>query len=262
MQKEFVLRIISVVLLIILSSSCKKETELIEKTIYSDNYTIVERKINESSDLSYLFFYDANNKLIKKNSIYKDKKNGKEISYYQNGRIEYICNFKNDKLNGTSYFYYNNPLNTIKKICFYENGKLIRNQQEFYTTGKIKNYFSLLPNQSIAFKMYLNEQGQLISEGRYKTMGVFFKTKKLKRVKYTSYFSIPSNVDIIYKYSVYKIDCNNVKWIQKKIDKSYFVLDTIVKDSGVYVLREYITITDKVSKIKKNETYNFKFEVK
>lgn len=99
--------------------------------------------LNEKTEKTgYWKFLYSGSSATKSEGNYNDKgeRTGPWKYYYENGNVKEVCTFKNDKLDGEYFKYYNNgkPMEHL----FYKEGKYDGFQSVYYSNGSLKNTYN------------------------------------------------------------------------------------------------------------------------
>ncbi len=105
------------------------------KWFYDDRKVMECEFINDKLNGDHIVYYPYLNRIYK-TSIYKDNKlNGFKRTYYNNGDLDYECNYINGKKEGKSIRMYNNG--KINDLCFYKNNELDGILKEYNYDGSL-----------------------------------------------------------------------------------------------------------------------------
>jgi antitoxin component YwqK of YwqJK toxin-antitoxin module len=182
-----------------------------KEIISLEEYKLKLLKDNNNNELFYIAkdriiegFLKKKNKLGEITFIYYDcKKNGRSVQYYNNGKINVICNYNDNLLNG------------LYEEYSYEGKKIMEcNISQGFKNGKFKKYF---PN------------GSKHKEG-------FLKYNKLEG-KFTEYYNYNGNPKIICEYKNNKLEgkYEEFDYTNNKIIECYYCNDEL---NGKYKLFE------------------------
>ena len=97
-------------------------------------------------------------------------------TYYKNGNLKFIKNYKNNILEGRARAYYKNG--HLKTVTSFRNGKLHGMTTGYYNSGKLKAEIPMYKGKTDGFEKIFYESGQLQSITKYNN-GVKIDTKKV-----------------------------------------------------------------------------------
>ena len=153
-------------------------------------------KGNVKNEFNHFVYYE-NNQLKEEGYFFDDKKNGKWISYKENGDIRKMEHFTNNLLDGESVYYYKNG--KVSEKGNYINGVPNGEWNDFFENGNLHILYSCLNNKKDGdFSLY-DKEGSLMVEGTYKenkmtdTWTIYEKNGKIKRTG-TFYGTVEDNL--------------------------------------------------------------------
>ena len=125
-----------------------------------------------------LFFYPENEQVFQDVTYEKTLKQGPEITYFKNGAIQFIINWKNGKKDGDMYEFY--PNKSIKHHCHYKNDLKEGDEYEFYKTETLKEQCTYVNGLKEGSQIFYrkNKTKEKLSNG--------IKTKSMKTPLYTT----------------------------------------------------------------------------
>ncbi len=153
------------------------QLEIIEKEVFEEmfredielkTFKIILPESFLEIDTLFKEYYDGGEKLKFEGRIHKENIIGTWKTYYESGRIKSSVNYKEGKIEGETFFYYDDENKTIRAEAFFEEDQLTGNYFEFYENGaqKAKLQYSKGVADDEAWFYYPN--GKLKIEGNYK----------------------------------------------------------------------------------------------
>lgn len=139
----------------------REEVELLTfKIILPESFLEVDTLFKE--------YHDGGEKLKFEGRIHNKNITDTWKTYYESGRIKSSVNYKEGKIEGEAFFYYDNEKKTTKAEAYFEEDQLTGNYFEFYENGaqKAKIQYSKGFADEEAWFYYPN--GKLKIEGNYK----------------------------------------------------------------------------------------------
>jgi len=83
-----------------------------------------------------LYFDSKDKKVSKESSYFTGTKHGRQMEFFDNGKIKSVVNYQNDKEHGLAKYYYTNG--KVKSECRYKEGKKMGQEKTFDEDGTLK----------------------------------------------------------------------------------------------------------------------------
>lgn len=94
------------------------------------------------------------------------KKEGKWISYFNNGKTKQILNYKNGNPDGLTFFYFKNG--NIRESGTWRNNRWVGDYKLYYSNGNLKNHFNYnLQGVKDGEQIYFHENGMISVKGEW-----------------------------------------------------------------------------------------------
>ena len=124
------------------------------------NFAIIKEKILIDHEEFRINYYYENTSILKKEENYKNnKKHGVYKTFYKNGNLEFLQEYKYDKLDNYQYYYHDNGV--LACIGYYINDLKESKEEAFYKDGKreyIENYKN---NKQVNEQIYYDKNGKI-----------------------------------------------------------------------------------------------------
>ncbi|MFN8258615.1 MAG: DUF3352 domain-containing protein [Bacteroidales bacterium] len=171
----------------------KKTTDdLVKEEFDSLRFKIILPDSVPKPDGSFKTFYPDNSTVKFEGKIANKLPAGIWRTYYESGNLKSTVNYKNGKVDGIAYFYFDDNKETkLAEVVFkddvvqdiyqefyengaqkakltYENGKLNGDAQYFYATGRIKMQGKYKDNEKKGKWVFYSENGEIIDKERMK----------------------------------------------------------------------------------------------
>lgn len=167
--------------------------ELLKADFDSLRFKIVLTDSALATNKAYRVYYPGDKTMIMhEGKISNNQINGLWRSYYENGNLKSSVNYKDGKVDGIAYFYYNDGKETpMAEVIFvqdiingvyqeffqngaqkaklnYEDGKLNGDAEFYYPTGRLKIEGKYKDDEKKGKWLFYNENGQLINKEKAK----------------------------------------------------------------------------------------------
>ncbi len=121
------------------------------------------------TDGKYKEYFDEDSTEVKlEGSIVDNQINGLWRTFYKNGNLRSSVNYKDGKVEGIAYFYYNDKVNSKKAEVTYENDQIIDFYLEFYDNGAQKSKIEYENGEMHGDAEFYYRTGRLKIAGKYK----------------------------------------------------------------------------------------------
>jgi len=137
------------------------------------DYENLSFKINISADSLKnngvtRIYYPGTTNILNEGNISGNKINGVWRTYYESGNLKSAVNYLNGTLNGISYFYFDDEVNTVATEINFENDVIIDSYKEFYDNGAQKAVLTYKDAKANGKAEFYYKTGKLKIEGEYK----------------------------------------------------------------------------------------------
>jgi len=94
--------------------------------------TPIEKDLKHGTEMFY--FDNVEKKVSQESSFFTGKLHGRQMSFFENGKVKSRVNYQENKLNGLATFYH--PNGKVKSKCRYENGKKVGEEMNYDEAGE------------------------------------------------------------------------------------------------------------------------------
>jgi len=228
--------------------SCDRDYK-IEKHILGNGAKVTVKSHKDSTNIEHVKVYYANGEIEKEFTQVNSRKNGLEKTYYESKNQKYDYVYSDDELNGIQKEYFDLSQKKIKKLSYYENGRMLGNQFEFYENGEVKRHIIINPAYEIYNEVKYNKNGKQINlhSNRF-SFGEF--NKEVYSVgdtlKLRTFIFFPKNYEIKY-FSSFHSSKDSFQL------KSHEIVDNIISQnfnllkSENYIFDEKLVIRDLIN---------------
>ncbi len=146
----------------------KASTDLSNAEIEDLSFKITLSEDTLKNNGAIKVFYPGTTDLWYEGTIKNNLMNGIWRTYYESGNLQNAVNYKEGKVEGTCYFYYDGTEGTTQSEATFENELITEKYKEFYDNGAQKALISYKEGQPHGDAEFYYKTGKLKIEAKYK----------------------------------------------------------------------------------------------